>query len=176
VLISPTLEATLELEGPLRFCVLSALLSFCLIYPLIRERPSCGKMRITVSAIKFPRILAIVDMANEWDGNVVLRSTKVKCEDGFELQHTGSYLLTIQYGHLSLTAWPQRTINRYSPKPMTSRSWVQGHKRSKVKVDLNSQGMGSYMSPIQIMALSLFCHSADSGHISYICYTVSNSS
>jgi len=54
-------------------------------------------------------------------------------------QHMVSYLLPIQYGHLSLTVWPQHAIYPCVRKRMTLNFEFQDQHRSNVKVDLNSQ-------------------------------------
>jgi len=81
-----------------------------------------------------------------------LRS-KVKTD--LNSQHMVSYLLPMQYRHLSLTVWPQHALSRCFRKWMTLNYKFQGQLRSKVKTDLNSQHMVSYLLPIQYGHLTL---------------------
>jgi len=97
--------------------------------------------------IIFPRM----DDLDLW----VSSQLRSKVKTDLNSQHMVSYLLPIQYGHLSLTVWPQHAIYRCFRKWMTSNYKFQGQLRSKVKTDLNSQHMGSYLLPIQYGHLTL---------------------
>jgi len=81
--------------------------------------------------------------------------SKVKTD--LNSQHLVSYLLPIQYGHLTLTVWPQHAIYHCAlcPKMDDLDYKFQGQLRSKVKTDLNSHHLVSYLPPIQYGHLSL---------------------
>jgi len=73
--------------------------------------------------------------------------TKVKTD--LNSQHVVCYLLPMQYGHLSLSVWPQLVIYQF-PRMDDLDYKFQGQLRSKVKTDLNSQHMVCHLLPTLI--------------------------
>ena len=84
------------------------------------------------------------------------------------LQGIDSYLLSIQYGHLSLAVWPQHAIYRCFSKTDDLEKWGSRSIQVNVRTDLNSQYMGSYLFPIQYGHLSLIVWPQ---HAIYRCFT-----